>query len=226
MASDAIKVCRVVAGKGAAAVVTLETIESGSRPVFEGGNAVNLLSLPVARLHLMALITAFANVIRVTENDLWTILRRQRSYVIGELVANTTGIVFILSIVANITSCMGLKTCRNGFAASGGCVASRAAFGRLTGAVVMIRVIENGIEPFSKLNRECFDRRVLGLQICMANNADRLLFSDPLVHVTSNAGLMSAKLAFRAVTFALMTYIAFELQVFWDLVRKILKCLA
>lgn len=114
----AIKVCRIIAGKRLAAVMTLETIEPGSRPVFERGYAVHLLSLSVARLHFVAFTAAFASVVCVTENDLWTILRRERSYVVCELVANAAGIIFILGLMANITSCVGLKTCGDGFTSS------------------------------------------------------------------------------------------------------------
>ena len=161
----AIKVCRVVAGKGAAAVVTLQAVESWSRPVFEGRDAVYLLPLAVARLHFVAFIAAFASVVFVAENDLWTILRRQRPHVICELMTNVAGIVFILCLMASVTSCMGLETSGNGFAASRRLMASGAAFGRLTGAAIVISMIEYGIEPLIELHGKCFDRRVLCSQI-------------------------------------------------------------
>ena len=60
----------------------------------------------------------------------------------------------------------------------------------------------------------------------MASNTDRLLFRDPLVHVTADAGFMPAELAFCAFGFALVTGVTFELQMFRYLVRKLLKCRA
>lgn len=98
-----------------------------------------------------------------------------------------------------------------------------AAFGGPACAAVMIRVVEHGVEPFSELHGKCFDLRVLRFQIRMADRTYRLLFSDPLIHVTADAGFVSAELTFCAFRFALMTGIALELQMLRNLMRKILK---
>jgi hypothetical protein len=103
MTSGTTKVRRIVAGKGAAAVMALKTIKAGSCPVFESGYARNLASLHFARLHCVAFITAFPSVISVAENDLRTILRGESPYVLRGLVAQTTGIVLILGSVTGIT---------------------------------------------------------------------------------------------------------------------------
>ena len=113
----AVKVCRIVAGKGSASVsMTLETIVTGSCPVFESKDFAHLSSLLRARLHFVTFNAAIARVIFMTEDYFRTVLRRQRSYVFRELVTNTAGIILILRhllilrLMANITGFMCLKT--------------------------------------------------------------------------------------------------------------------
>jgi hypothetical protein len=112
----AVEVCRIVACEGTAAVVALQAVESGKRAVFEGGYAVDLSSLRLARLNSMTFVAGLACVVLMAENYLRAVLRRQRSYVRRDLVADVAGIVFVgrhlivLRVVANVAGGMRLKT--------------------------------------------------------------------------------------------------------------------
>ena len=75
----------------------------------------------------------------------------------------------------------------------------------------MITMIKYSIESFFELHRKCLDGRILRVQVCMTNNADSLLLSDPLIHMAANAGVVSAELTLDAARLTAVTDIALKL---------------
>ena len=75
----------------------------------------------------------------------------------------------------------------------------------------VLAMIELHIKAFDKLRRKGLDRRVFRIQISMADDTDRLLLVEPLVHMTAYAGFVAAQLAFYALRLALMADIALKL---------------
>ena len=99
-------------------------------------------------------------------------------------------------------------------------MASGASIGRLSAAAVVFTVIEYRVEPLFELHWKSFDGRIVRVQIGVATNAYRLLFGDPLVHMTADARFVPSKSTVDAFHFSRVARITRKFRVLRNFMRK------
>lgn len=203
----------IVTRKGTTAVVALEAVISRRSPVLQDSDICYLSALRSTVDDAMAFVatnTLPGSVIGVSKDRFEVILRDKRTAVRCDLMANITAADLALGRMACVAIIMGIDPGWDSLSRSRRLVAERAALCRASGTAVMSAVLKLHIETFLKLGREGTHRRVVRLDILMADRAKCPVFVryrvvDKLVQVTPDAGFMARKLQLTLLSFTPMT---------------------
>lgn len=204
---------QIVTRKGTAAIVTLQTVVSGRSPVLQDSDICHLPALRGTVDDAMAFVavnTLPGGVIGVSKDRFEVILRDKCTAVRSDLMANITAADLALGRMACVAIVMGIDSGWDSLSRSCRLVAERTTLSRASGTAVMSAVLKLHVETFLKLGREGTHRRVVRLDILMADRAKCPIFVryrivDKLVQVTSDAGFMARKLQLTLFSFTAMT---------------------
>jgi len=193
--------------------VTLQAVVSRRSPVLQDSDVCHLPSLRGTvddAMAFAAVNTLPGGMIGMSKNRFEVILRDERTAVRRDLMANITAADLALGRMACVAIVMGIDPGWDGLGCSCRLVAERTTLSRASGTAVMSAVLKLHVETFLKLGWEGTHRRVVRLDILMADRTKCPIFVsyrvvDKLVQVTSDAGFMARKLQLTLLSFTPMT---------------------